>query len=160
MMIENKKCKNCDSNRFRFIARGYCKRCYPLIRKIEIVERWDLNNNNTLRHYPKDGIFYNTRDFKRIKIGYIEQFKERLSDLKLFERQLNSKVYGSDIVPKFQEIARLAGCRDRYFLWHEENLFDHNFTPKQKKLIYKILNDVTEPIPWKGINWHRIFSRK
>lgn len=152
------KCLNCQSVRFNHRSRGYCKRCYPLIIKYEKVKLWDLKRPKSLVGYPNDGIFYTEDLFSKIQKGFIKQIKERLDDLKISEYILNGKVSGMNIVPKFQKIAKLAGSRNKDFLWHAENLFDHNFTPKQKKILYKILNDITEAIPWRGINWNEIFD--
>lgn len=157
MKKESKKCTNCLSDRFHMPARGLCTRCYSLIKKLETTKQWDLENPKTLKYYPKDLIFHNQGDFTKIKNGFIKQFKDRLSYLKIKEQILNSSIKGSNIVPVFQRIARLAGSRDRDFLWHAEDLFDHNFTPKQKKILYKILNDISESIRWKGIDWYEVF---
>lgn len=159
-MEKNIKCNNCNSNRFQFKARGYCNRCYPLVRKIEIIKLWNFDDTKTLKYYPKDGIFYNKKNFNEIKKGFIEQYKERLNHLKVLEQILNSDICGSNIVSLFRRIAKLAGLRNKDILWHQEDLFDRNFTPKQRKIIYKILNDIEESITWKGINWYKIFSKK
>lgn len=156
----DKKCENCKSDRFEIKARGLCKRCYPLVRRIEVVEKWKLDDITTLKHYPKQGIFYNEKDFKKIKSGFKKQYQDRLKYFKIKEDILNGEIHGSNIVPLFQRISRLAGSRNEDFLWHKDDLFDHNFTPKQKKIIYKILNEITESIPWKGIDWYTIFSEK
>lgn len=124
------QCKNCGSIRFPIRARGYCKRCYPILRKIEIIKLWELEEKRTLKYYPKDGIFHNEKDFRKIKKSFIEQHEERLGYLKISEQILNGDIYGSSIVPLFQQIAKLAGSRDRDLLWHQEDLFDHNFNQK------------------------------
>lgn|SRR3989338_4101607 len=158
-MVKN-NCNNCLSNRFAIKARGLCRRCYFLTRKLEVVKHWNLKEIETLKSYPRDSIFHNQESFVKIKKGFTEQLQARLPYLKINEQILNSKVNGSDIVPMFQRVARLAGARNKDFLWHEENLFDHNFTPKQKKILYKILNDIIESIPWRGINWNEVFRDK
>lgn len=160
MEPKESQCKNCGSIRFPVRARGYCKRCYPIIRKIEIIKLWELEEKRTLKYYPKDGIFHNEKDFRKIKNSFIKQHEERLGYLKISEQILNGDIYGSNIVPLFQQIAKLAGSRDKDLLWHQEDLFDHNFNQKQKRIIYKILNSIKESIPWRGIDWYRVFNEK
>lgn len=160
MKSKELQCKNCGSIRFSIRARGYCKRCYPVIRKIEIIKLWELEEIRTLKYYPKDGIFHNEKDFIKIKKSFIKQREERLSYFKISEQVLNGDIYGSNIVPLFQKIAKLAGSRNKDLLWHQEDLFDHNFNQKQKRIIYKILNSIKESIPWNGVDWHRVFNEK
>ncbi len=63
-----KKCLNCQSDRFKIKARGYCTRCYDLIYKLKIIEKWDLDAIKTLKYYPKDDIFFNRKYLKKNKI--------------------------------------------------------------------------------------------
>ncbi|MFA6973485.1 MAG: hypothetical protein WC238_01950 [Parcubacteria group bacterium] len=156
----NKKCENCESDRFEIKARGLCKRCYPLVRKIETINKWRFSKPETLKYYPKESLVYNEKDFKKIKSGFLEQFKDRLVHFKTIEIILNGEIHGKNIIPLFQRISKLSGNRNSDFLWHQEDLFDHNFTPEQNKIIYKILNEIVESISWKGIDWYRIFSEK
>ncbi|MFA4942010.1 MAG: hypothetical protein WC582_05510 [Patescibacteria group bacterium] len=153
----NIKCKNCLSTRFKLKAKGLCSRCYSLTRKFKIVEQWNLENIETLKYYPKDMIFHNQRDFNKIKNGFIRQLEDRLSYLQSNEEMLGGAVNGVDIVPRFQKVSELAGSRNKDFLWHEEDLFDQNFTSKQKKILFSILNQIIESIPWRGIDWNKIF---
>ncbi len=74
------------------------------------------------------------------------------------EQRLNSRICGRDIVTEFQEVAKLARSKNKDFLWHQEDLFDHNFTSKQKEIIFKILNEIIENTKWKGMDWNRIFK--
>jgi len=157
MVEKNTKCKNCLSSRFKLIAGGLCSRCYPLKRKLKIVKQWNLINSETLKYYPKDMIFHNQPNFNKIKKGFIRQMEDRLSYLQTNEQMLNGAVNGIDIIPRFQRVAKLAGSRNKNFLWHEEDLFDQNFTSEQKKILFSILNQITESIPWKGIDWYKIF---
>lgn len=153
------KCENCKSDRFKIIARGFCGRCYRLTRRLDVVNKWDVNNSKTLIDYPVFKGSCDEKYFNKIKTGIIEQITNRLVYLNYNEQKLNNDIYGSDLVPRLQRIAKLSGSRNKNFLWHQEDLFDHNFTPKQKKLLFKILNEITESIPWRGINWDQIYNK-
>lgn len=154
------KCQNCGTIRFSHKSKGYCLRCYPLVLRLEKIELWDFNNPKTLKGYPKEPIIYNERDFGIIKPGIMRQIKGRLSDLKYYEQGRNIEVDGCHMVLIFQHIARVAGSKNKEFLWHREDLFDHNFNQEQMRILYRILLEIEESIPWKGIDWNDIYFRK
>ncbi len=153
-----KNCLNCGTCRFEYKARGHCVRCYPYILKIEKISRWDLSDSKTLVGYPREYTLRNSKYFVRIKKSFLEQLNERLSEFKYKEKKLQSDVDGGDVVAIFQRISRLARSSNKDFLWHQEDLFDHNFNKKQKKILYKLLNDIEENIRWTGIDYQRIFE--
>jgi len=42
------KCISCGSTEWEHKAKGLCKKCYPLIIKREVIEKWDSNDKTTL----------------------------------------------------------------------------------------------------------------
>jgi hypothetical protein len=153
-----KECSNCRTDRFPYKANGYCARCYPLIKKLEFIKLWDLNNINSLKGYPKDSLYHNIEYFNKVKLGAKEQIKERLEYFATIGNNFRNGVDGEDIVFLFQKIAKLSGSKDKDFLWHQEFLFDHNFSSKQKMVIYEVLVNIEEHIRWKGLDYYRILN--
>lgn len=152
------KCQNCGTVRFNHIAKGYCKRCYALIKQLEQVNCWDLSSPQTLKRYPRNVIFHRQDVFKKIKKGYVLQIKKRLVFLKTKEESLSEPVYGVDIEHQLQRIAKLCYVKNKRLFHGRANYIDHNFNKKQKKILYKLLNEIEENIPRK-INWSKIFQK-
>jgi hypothetical protein len=48
--IRYEQCQNCgcDQDRRAYGARGYCSRCYHLVRRIEEIKTWDRTRSETL----------------------------------------------------------------------------------------------------------------
>ncbi len=158
MKKKNKKCINCLSERFDITAKGLCKRCYILERKIEIINRWNFDNPKTLKHYPRNGIFNNKEAFEKIKNGFSKQLKERLVELKYKEEKLNSNITGLDLEYKIRNISKLTGSKAEFFGYAD--IFDHRFNNKQKKILFDFFNKITENIKWKGIDWYKLWNSK
>lgn len=151
-----KNCKNCLTKRFPHKAKGYCSRCYPLVGKLCEVGKWDLGKLGTLRSYPKDLILHNPDTFEKIKKGSLKQYQERLDSLKHIEESLNKPISGIELEYKIRDVADLAGEHGSNLFFGSANLFDHNFNKKQKKILYKLFNTITENVKWGGINLYRI----
>ena len=98
-------CGNCNSTRFRHIAKGYCNRCCPLIRKLNIANGWDFNKKNTLKGFPFIDIVRDLKKCEKIKKNYIAQIKGHLACLKNREEYLTSEIYGIDIEYQLNRIA-------------------------------------------------------
>jgi len=152
-------CKNCLTKRFPHKAKGYCSRCYPLVEKLDEIERWNLGKLETLKNYPKDLIFHNLDIFEKIQKGSLKQYKERLDLLKYNEENCSkSMIDGIELEHKIRHIADLIGVNGNKLFFGSANLFDHNFNKKQKKILYQLFNTITENVKWEGVNWYRIFD--
>jgi hypothetical protein len=158
MKNNNKKCINCLSERFAISAKNLCKRCYPISRKIEIINKWDFDIPQTLIGYPKDGIFNNLKSFEKIKKGFLEQYKERLDHLRYIEEKLNSQITGLDLEYKLRNISKLAGSKADFFGY--VGVFEGHFNNKQMHTLYSIFNNIVENIRWDGIDWYRLWDNK
>ncbi len=154
------ECRNCGSVRFNHIAKGYCTRCYYIVRKLEQVVRWNLSDSQTLEGYPNNIIFHKSDEFKKIKGGFISQLKDRLAFFNTREKALNGPIYGLDIEYRFRYITRRCRTKNKNLFHGIATYLDHNFSMKQKKILYETLNQIEEDIPWDGIDWYKIFSNK
>ena len=144
-------CKNCKTTRYRHLSRGYCTRCYPLVYRIEKTTKWNLNDRSSLTYYPRS-IRMDAEKFKHFKLGCINQIEERLESLADREKYLSGIIEGLDIEYQLQRISRRAGARDRNLFHGNANYIDWNFNPKQKKILFSLLNKIEESIQWGGID--------
>lgn len=163
-----KSCVNCGTTRYPLEAREHCKRCYPILLRLERTQRWDALQPKTLRHYPKSSIdlaflsggkiknYYSPNhwqnDFPRVKEHTIRELRKRLLHFRLIEEQLSGSISGYDIELQFRHLARRAGTRNRYVLSGIAGVLDGSFTWEQRKLLFQLLNEVSEGIKWGGIN--------
>lgn len=151
------RCRNCKTSRRRHIAGGYCTVCYRLSGKRDAVRAWDLAHPETLRGYPTDGIFHNPRTVERLRKGFLKQIDERLALLRTKEKILTSTVSGRFLEIQLRHLARLAGSRGADLHHGVGALFDRKFGPKQRILLYRILLEIEESIPWSGVDIARIY---
>jgi len=154
------ECKNCGTQRFPHKFYGYCIRCYYSAKKLEEIKLWELEQPQTLKGYPRDMIFYNSRNFEKIKKGQLKQYKERLDNIKYSEKMLEGQINGQDLEYKIKEVTNLSGVNGAKLFFGVANIFDSYFNAKQRKIIYEKLNCITENVRWKGINWNKIFFDK
>ena len=142
-------CGNCRTDRYKVRARGYCARCYPLILKREVISNWNINDPDSLKYYPygHDPHLF----FKVIKKGFIAQIERRLAFLRHRESQRVNGADGIDIEFMLRNLARRVGARGDV-LFGVANHIDHTFPPEQKKVLFQLLNDIEEKIPWIGLS--------
>lgn len=161
---EHAKCQNCGSERFPHKGKGYCKRCYYLVKKIEKVDCWDLTNPQSLKGFPQLALDYPDENYKRklfekIKHGYKSQIQERLDFLRHREETLTGQVWGLQIEVMFERIASKCGIKNhRKLFYGSGSVIDAQFDAEQKKYLFSLLNKIEEKIRWDGINWRRVFS--
>jgi hypothetical protein len=154
---EYKECKNCGTTDDPHMARGFCKRCYPLQLKLEHSKRWDLSRPESLKGFShfRQQLVTTQNHLENFKIDAKEQIRSRLDYLRIRAEKLKAVITGIDIEYKLEEIAHLA-LRGRYKwgVYHGiATLIDHKFNAKQRKLIYSLLNKIDETLPWKGIRY-------
>ena len=157
----DKPCVNCGTSSLLIKARGYCTRCYPILLRLEHTQQWDATRRETLRHYPKLSNYpphHWANDFPRIKKHTIRELKKRLLHFKSIEEQLSGRINGFDIEQKLRYLAIRAGA-GRNSLSRCAGVLDSHFTWEQRKLLFKLLTEVSESIKWDGITlrgfeWH------
>jgi len=152
----NESCRQRGTKRFRHVGKGLCTRCYRLVRKLEQVKLWDFDDPKTLKGCPPS--VFDPEEFRKVKSGVTLQLEERLSFLRIREQSLKEPVDGSDVEYRLRHIAQLSGARDPNLFYGIAGFIDSNFDIRQKKILYELFNQIEENIPWKGINWHRVFD--
>jgi len=154
-------CVNCGSPDRPIKAKGYCARCYPIALRLEHTQGWDAFQPTTLRDYPK-GFNYSPNhwenDFPRIKEHTIRELKKRLLHFERLEEKLSGRIDGFDVEQKLRHLGMQAGAK-RNALPRCTEIFDRSFTLKQRKILFKLLTEMTESIKWDGITlrgfeWH------
>lgn len=152
---KHEECKNCNTTRYPQIAKGFCKRCYPLFLKLQRLQKWDLSNPKSLKDIPPSlRPFIKTQGhLDGFKLDAKKQIESRLNYLRMREEKLKSVIKGIDVEHELQKIARrIVPSGDK--LYHGiASLIDHDFSVKQKKVIYILLNEIDEALPWKGIRY-------
>jgi hypothetical protein len=154
----HESCRNCGTQELNHKARGYCRRCYPLVLRREKVEAWDLDDPDTLVHYPSEREFRSRQWFNRIKTGYLRQLDDRLRRIQVREARRSESVEGLDLEFLLTDIAALCGIRGKSLYHGVSGSFD-TFTPDQRQLLYQLLIRIEESLPWRGIDWRKIFDQ-
>lgn len=141
----NKKfdsCKACGSIEWEYKAKGYCKKCYPLIQSVLKVNDWDENIPSSLKEIPG----FNTQAIESVQ-G--EMFSKAKAEIK---RQLESRlniiknsVNPENITPlsieyTLNEIAEIILKDQGKSLFHGHAGSYQLFSDEQLITIYKDLN--------------------
>lgn len=148
------KCLNCTSVQFKHWAKGVCVRCYPLIKKLEAVKRWNFSDrslNDMVSHIQ------NQERFDEVKAGVISQIESRLHFFKSLEEINIRPIYGLDIEYRLRDIARRCRTKDKDLFHGFAGYIDDHFNMEQKRILYKLLSKIIDGIPWRGINWTKVF---
>jgi len=150
-------CLNCSTVRFPYKAKGYCRRCYPLILKLEKIKSWNESFPETWTGYPLSSINLVSK-FSLIKKSFIEQYTRRLSTLKRNELKLEGSISGLDLEYKIIEVANLSGTNGSLLFGHDAGAFESHLNQKQRLFIYQKLHSIVETRKWKGIDWYEVFK--
>jgi len=151
------KCQQCGTERYRHVAKGFCTRCYPLIRKLDEVNGWSVDNPGDLKEWLHEKSLRNPVRFQRAKSNVVQQIRARLEYLKIREESLKGPIDGIDIEFQLTWIAsRCRGVKNKDLFYNEAGTFDEYFGPKQRKILFELLNEIEENIAWTGINWLKV----
>jgi|SRR5271157_386740 len=150
------QCQQCGTVRYNHVAKGLCTRCYRLVKKLEQVSHWDLSNPESLKGYIEGRTYYSADKFERIKSGVAREIQKRLEFLQTREKTLSGPIYGLSIEYQLAGIARRCGVKKDLFHGIATSV-DHSFNMKQKKILYELLNEIEENIPWAGIDWMMVY---
>ena len=152
---KHKRCTNCGTTRYRLIAKGLCTKCYPLKHRLENFGKCDLSNPKSLKVFlPSLLPFIRTKEvLNGLKADAKEQIEKRLSHFRWREEKLDGKIDGIDLEYQLQRIARMILPKERGLYHGVAGFIDDNFTMKQKKLLYSLLSEMEEKVPWRGIHY-------
>jgi hypothetical protein len=135
----NKECANCGTTKRALNARQMCGLCHYAWKKLEQADQDKAHG------------------FER---GYKKECQRRLDILRIDEQKRRGPISGLDVEHKLISIARRAGVRkNKLSLFRGlATLINEEFKPEQKSLMYGLLSDIEEHVPWAGIDWHRVVS--
>jgi len=153
---KSEECKNCGTTRRHHIAKGFCKRCYPLHLKLQRLQRWDPSNPKSFLNDipPSLRHLITAQNLAGFKIDAEEQIRSRLNYLRERESKLKRTITGIDIEAQLKNIARrIVPSHHNKVYRGAASVINRNFNGKQKKLIYSLLDKIEEALPWKGIRY-------
>lgn len=138
-------CNSCNSDIWGLVSKKSCRKCYPIIRKIERVKSWKYNIPNSWK--PIKGIDMNilshTRsksEFELIKNEIVSQLQSRIH---LFKQYFsNEEVDGMELEIMLNRFSKLLSNanKDRGWQFHGyATIIDHELDPNSIKFIYKQL---------------------
>ncbi len=157
MQIRN--CKNCGTERFNVKAKGLCKRCYSISRRIDQIKKWDPNDETSLKGYPRHFPF-RPEHVARMKADVIEQLKDRLKELRLVEERLRGPVSSVQIEGQLKVLAELASARNARSIMHQASSSFDGFTPEQRTTIFYWLYRIEENVTRRDlVHWSRYMLR-
>jgi hypothetical protein len=140
---KNKHCKCCTTISWNNRAKGLCVKCYPLVNKIEIVEKWNLKDKATLIGIEGfDNKLLNqiikSKDFEKCKMEILRQLNNRLA---LYKNCFSpEKVTGMSIEILLDNYANLLlGDKGKKMFHGACNRYDR-FNKKQIETIFMDLN--------------------
>lgn len=142
------RCQNCTTVRFPHKALGLCSRCYRLTQRLKEIEGWDLQNPKSLKGYTTLVALWRPDTLERVRSWRRNKIKTHLEFLRTREEQLAGYIDGLDLENAFSHVAKLAGTREQFFHGLATS-FDWDFTPEQRKTLFRLLNSIEEELPWR-----------
>ncbi len=142
---EYQKCLNCEIEDFRF-RKGYCTKCYPLISRIEKIEKGVLPE--VLRRIKENFNF-----FEAAKKEYIRQIRHRLEIIK--ESRVLQVVGAHDVEYRINETLRLL---DNKSLGKFNDPIAHYLKDNQaRSYVYQLFSKIQLLKPFR-INYWRVYD--
>jgi hypothetical protein len=92
--------------------------------------------------------------------GYKRECQCRLDLLRINEQKRKGPISGLDVEHELIWVARRAGVRKNKLsiLRGLATLINEHFKPEQKSVLYGLLSDIEENVPWAGFDLHRVVS--
>jgi hypothetical protein len=154
-------CANCrcDPEDRGYGGRGYCGRCYRLVRLIEKAKVWDHTRPETYGDEPMLDVWKEKHDeFSVAKAEYIRQVKSRLGYLRVRNefRTGVREVRSLDIEYKLGTL--LNFLRPRALYPRNASYINRHFNKEERRVLYGLLDGIEDHIPWKGIVWDDVFE--
>jgi hypothetical protein len=154
-IMQTRNCKNCGTERFNVTAKGLCKRCYSISRRIDQIKKWDPDDETSLKGYPRHFPF-GPDDVPRMKADVIEQLKDHLEKLRLAEERLRGLISSMEIEGQLKVLAHLASARNAQSIMHQASISFDGFTPEQRTTVFYWLYRIEENVNRRGlIHWSR-----
>jgi hypothetical protein len=152
-------CANCtgEPERYAHGAHGYCVRCYGLMRRIKETQAWNRDRPETLKRIAKNwlaGRAITDEEFEICRQEHIRQLTHRLALLRHREeiRRCEVSVDALELEHKFGQLLRLVRRKAQYP--HHASYINENFNENERRVIYALLEEIIEQVPWRGIRWY------
>ena len=140
-------CLNCEAEDFRF-TRGYCSKCYPLILKIEKIEK---NNLPDVLQRIKDSSGF----FEEAKKEYIRQIKRRLEIIK--DSRSIKKVTAHDLEFRINETLKLLDNKSLGKI--NDPIASYLKDDNARAYVYQLFSKIQILKPFK-IDYYRIYEAR
>ena len=140
------RCANCgcDSERRNYGGRGYCCRCYRLIRRIEEIKGWDQAYLENLKRSHG----FNDDEAKIWQDECVDQLEGHLAWLQGREERYQGNVNGIQIEYQLGRIQHFIRRNVDYP--RLATVIDNSFNREQLGLLYRLLDKIEESVPWEG----------
>jgi hypothetical protein len=137
-------CVSCTTERYPIVARGLCKRCYPLTRRIEALERGDLKPLGILAAMRRP----DHPETQRLRMGFIRQYRSRLTFLRSREEERRGlHLDALTIEHLLRDLGKRAGaCGDPHY--NVASWIIHDFPAPSRLALFQLLHEIEERIPW------------
>jgi hypothetical protein len=150
---------HCEPEHRSHGGRGHCSRCYRLVKGIETAKAWDQTRPETYDDEPMLDVWKDKhKAFSVAKAEYIRQIKSRLGYLRT-RNELRTgirEVTGLTIEYKFATLLRFL--RPKALYPRNASYINRHFNEEERRVLYGLLDEIEEHIPWEGIVWHDVFE--
>ena len=167
-------CLNCGTRRTPHEANGYCKRCWPMAERVRRAEKWNRSQPESMKRmqsiprWTRDAIVagldrrpWSDEEFERYRSELIRQYRGELTWLRELEQSRHERVTGWNVEAQLRFVLSHVCPKATRNPFHgiARNLEDR-FDSGQLSIIYGLLLDLVDHVPWKGIDpeefWRRV----
>jgi hypothetical protein len=126
------------------------------VKCIERAKAWDLTRPETLTAVA---LGWNDEEFEIVRKEYIRQIRTQMGYLRSREEMRSGvrPVEPLDIEYKFAKL--LGFLRPKAQYPRNASYINKHFNGEERRVLYGLLDEIEEHMPWPGISVHDIFER-
>jgi hypothetical protein len=141
--------------------------------QIKHAEKWDRQKSDTLKGMPSNLAFsrdaivagldrrqWSDEEFEKYRAEFIRQYRNEMKRLRLREQSRQNPVTGWDIERHLGFVHRYIRPKaTRQLFYGLGRSIEDRFDKEQRSIIFGLLLDLTEHVPWKGIDREELWRR-
>lgn len=151
-------CTNCGTTRHPHAWKGYCTKCAPLARRIQIATSWNADDPDSLDRCPSYLRSDDPVELERNKAAWVLQSQRALDLIRIREARRSGPVSPLDLENQLRRLSRLAGAKSQHLHYGSASVIERTLGPLQRVAVYQLLHEIEEDVPQRKFSLLRLFE--
>jgi hypothetical protein len=141
-------------------SRGYCGFCHGMGKRIAELKAWDRTQPAAVGGCLEPSMvdLYTEEEIEVFRQEYVRQGEERLADLRSRQRMRRGEVPVDGVALEHKFTRLLEAVRRKAKPSHNADYLAQQFGEEQRRILFVLLDDIEEQIPWRGFDRGRAFD--